>query len=139
MITTEQWTRWEPIKGLSRKYYIDSTSDGIEGFIIILSDVENRKKRVRISFEYSVHAYRNTNESFTNQIICDLDAKYGTEFYGDWTFFKVTNSEYLQWLSEKSCGWSDACGGFTHFSILSVEYILDIIDSTEPTVEFIDE
>ena len=134
---TEQWVKWEPIKGLAPKYYINSVSDSIKGFEIILSESKNEKKGLRIFWQYSPDAYRSTNESYTNEIIVDLYNRYGRDFYGQWTFFKVENSEYLQWLSQKSSGISDY-NKFTHYSILSSEYIMDIIDNSDPVVELID-
>ena len=50
----EQWTRWEPIAGLAQKYYIESISDIIEGFKILLFDANDREKKVLVSFPNSV-------------------------------------------------------------------------------------
>mgnify|MGYP003462753456 FL=1 len=39
-----EWIRWEPIQGLSEKYFIDCIIDSIENFSILLSDDKNEKK-----------------------------------------------------------------------------------------------
>ena len=100
----ENWQRWELGSQLSLKYYIDSISDRVDGFRILLSDANDESKKVEVLFEDSVHAYRSTDESYRQSTINNLDERYGTEFYGDYTFFKVSNSEYIHWLSLQSYG-----------------------------------
>lgn len=130
----ENWERWEPISGLSSKYYVESLSDSIEGFRILLSDAYDEYKKVEVLFEDSVHAYRSTDESFRQSVINKIDERYGTEFYSEWTFFKVTNSEYIQWLSEQSYGIAES---LTHFSILAGDSIVDVIAAYEPKIAII--
>src|SRR3989304_7328130 len=104
----EEWTRWEPIEGLGKSYEIDSVSnDNKNGFVVLLSEYNDEKKRLRVAFENSVCSYRSTDETLRCKKIEQLNDKYGTYFYSKWAFFKVTNSEYLQWLSEQSCTISD--------------------------------
>jgi len=79
----EIWARWEPIAGLSAKYFIDSVSDNFDGFKVILSEIHNRKKQVSIVFENSVDLYRNADETYRYQLVLELDEKYGEYFYGD--------------------------------------------------------
>lgn len=45
LIMNEQLVQWKPIKGLSKKYYVESISDSTEGFKIILFDSSNRRKK----------------------------------------------------------------------------------------------
>jgi hypothetical protein len=68
----ENWEHWEPVFGLSSKYYVESLSDSIEGFRILLSDAYDENKKVEVIFEDSVHAYRSTDESFRRvcQVFC---------------------------------------------------------------------
>ena len=98
---TEQWIRWEPISGLADKYEIESISDTFDRFTVILSDLKDEEKKVKVTFEGSVDAYRAVNESFRLKTFSELHEKYGVDFYGWWTFFKVADSEYLKWLSEQ--------------------------------------
>ena len=134
----EQWTRWEPIQGLAKKYCIDSIIDDTKGFSILLSEYYDEKKKARVVFENSVDAYRSTNESFRLSILYDLSGKHGNEFYAGWTFFKVTNSLYIQWLFEQSYGTSESLN-FIHFSFISDDSILDVVTNYEPRVELINE
>lgn len=130
----ENWERWEPVSGLSSKYYVESLSDTVEGFRVVLSDANDEKKKVEVIFEDSVHAYRSTDESFRQSIINTIDERYGTEFYTEWTFFKVSNSEYIQWLTEQSYGIAES-EPLMHFSFLAVDSIVDVIAAYEPKIK----
>jgi hypothetical protein len=134
---TEEWIQWKPIEKLSSKYYIDSVIDMIDSFKIILSNAKSEKEKIEIIFFEGVDAYTRVEESFRVKVIHELDKKYGTEFYGDWTFFKVNNSEYIKWLSDQSYEWSDT-RQFTHFCLVTADAILDVIADYEPTVTLID-
>lgn len=133
----EQWMRWEPVKGLSSNYYVDYILDGKDGFKIVLVDYIDDKKKMMIIFDKSVYAYKSTEESFRQQTLDMLAEQYGGKFYQEWAFFKVQNSSYLKWLSKQSYGITDSLP-FMHFSILTVDSFIDIVDSYEPKIEFID-
>jgi len=134
----EQWIRWEPAEGSGKKYYIDLVSDAIEGFTVLLSEVDNRKKKIKIIFEDSVDAYKNTDESFRLKTINTFFHNYEKEFYSGRTFFKIINSRYIKWLSEESYGISDSLT-FIHFVFFAADSILDVVTTYEPKVEFIEE
>lgn len=129
----EVWEIWEVGNDLITKYYIESVADNIEGFRIVLSDATDESKKVEILFEDSVHAYRSTDESFRQRTINKLDEHYGTEFYRNSTFFMVTNSEYIQWLSLQSYGIADSESVY-HFSILAIDSVVDVIAAYEPKI-----
>jgi hypothetical protein len=135
---TEQWVQWKPLEGLEKRYSIECISDDKNGFRITLSGSDQNTKKVIITFKNSVYAYRNTEEGLRIQIINELDKKYGDKFYVEWTFFKVINSSYLQWLS----GESDTVADYLclqHFSLLTADSIVDVLNHAEPTVTFLDE
>ena len=132
----EKWTRWEPINGLSGSYYHDSFLWSEKGFIIELIN-EGQGKRVQILFDNYVDAFRYTNESFYLKIFDNSSQENDTDFYANWSFFKIANSEYLAWLSEKSCTWSDRFN-FIHFCIVGGDEVIDIVTNYEPKVTIID-
>lgn len=129
----EQWIQWNPIEKLASKYYIDFVIDKIETFKVNLIDTKSEREKIEIAFLEGVEAYTRVEESFRVKIIHELDKKYGTDFYGDWTFFKVHNSEYIKWLSEQSYKWSDT-HKFMHFCLITADAIMDIIATYEPEV-----
>ena len=133
----EEWVRWEPIKDLSGKYSVDSVIMGEKSLTIGLSSECNPTKKVEVRFEYAVDAYRYTNDSFCLKVCTDLVAKYGKEFHGNWSFFKVDHSEYFHWLSGKSCAYADEFP-FTHFCIVGSDEIVDVLARYEPMVIFVE-
>jgi hypothetical protein len=136
----EQWSRWEPMQNIAKKYQVVSLSDEIMNdgkFIIVLSDMQNKKKGLQVIYEKGVRAFKVTYESFRQKLFYDLHQKYGSDFYGSWTFFKVENSEYIKWLHEQSYAWSDAFR-LEHLSIFATDSIIDIASNCDPKFEFID-
>lgn len=132
----EQWLRWNPIIGLEKKYDIDSMIYDVKRFIILFSQYYDEGKKVKLIFENSIDAYRWSNETLRYKLILDLDKKYGADFYGDATFFKVDNSSYIQWISQQSCTISDSIK-YIHFAFITANSILDIVTTYEPKVEII--
>lgn len=126
----EKWTRWEPTSRLSGKYYLETVVWLEKGLIIKLSQGD---QKIELLFDGYIDAFRSTNESFYFKTFSDLSKQYGDEFYADWSFFKIANSEYLKWLSEKSCTWSDQFP-FIHFCILGGDQIVEILVQYEPIV-----
>lgn len=133
----EKWQQWIPLSHLEEKYYIESISESKNGFEVILANAKKSSKKILILFANSVNAFRNTNETFRLVTIDYLNKNYDVNFYSNWTFFKVENSEYIKWLSEQSHGIS-ASYGVMHFSIVTDEQILDFACTYEPTVTFLD-
>lgn len=132
----EKWTRWEPINNLDEKYYVETIIDNSDGFKIVLSSAKDFERKIQIHFKDSVKAYRRTNETFSLQTVHFLDENYEEDFYGKWSFFKVANSEYLEWLNKQSFGISETFN-FTHFCILGSDDMIDIAANYEPEVSHI--
>ncbi len=132
----EQWTRWEPIQGLEGKYYLDSFAWLDKGFVIELIDSKQEKK-IEILFYYFIDAYRYTNESFNFKVLDNASEQDDVNFYRNFSLFKVTNSDYIAWLSDRSCGWSDGMN-FIHFCILGGDEYIDIVTNYEPIVTIMD-
>ncbi len=124
----EEWIRWEPIDGLSGQYSLDSFAWSEKGFNVELINHKNKEK-IEILFDGYIDGFRYTYESFYLELPRD--------FYGEWKLFKSTNSEYLKWLSEKSCTLSDQMD-FIHFCIVGGDEVIDIVANYEPKVRFIE-
>lgn len=129
----ETWIQWRPIEGLARKYDIEEVVHNNTGFNVVLCDISKRNSKLEIHFEDWVEAYRCADETLRCRVIVDLDKQYGTKFYGDWTFFIVTNSLYIKWFSEQSCTISDGIE-LVHYSILAANTVLDIAAISKPRV-----
>lgn len=138
LIMNEQLVQWKPIKGLSKKYYVESISDSTEGFKIILFDSSDRRKKVHVIFEDSVESYKSTDESLKWRDLHELHKQYGRNFITEWTFFKVINSNYVKLLSDQTYGTLKP-EYLTHFILLAVDSVVDIINPIEPKVEIMTE
>ncbi len=129
----EKFIKWEPIKNLGGKYYIESIEDNFDGLKIILSGPKENDNKVQILFDSNVLSYKSTDESFAQKLAVDLHDCYGKGFYGDWTFFKVLDSNYISFLSAQSYGWSDNLEP-THYCFICSEFVLDVISDDDPKV-----
>ncbi len=129
----EQLYKWEPLIGLSEKYYTESiTSNFKKGLIILLVNSNDSTRKIKITFKYFPEAFKIlTTECLRREY---------QEVYESWTFFKMTQSFYLKWLSEESYEVSDFTGPFIHFCFVTQNKIIDILDYDirEPHVEFMD-
>lgn len=124
------WKKWEPQKGLQNKYYIDEVTDDIEkGLSIVLSDEEG--KQLILNWDGVVESYMCTEESARTIL-------YDNPELTMWTFFKIENSQYLQWIVEQSIG---ICQNdkIHHFCIIGINSIVDIVAGYEPVVYWEDE
>ena len=133
---SEMWIKWKPIEGLAPKYDVDLAVDTMDSFKIVLSEMDSPQKRLEVYFDSGVDVYRLTDESYWRNSLHEIDEKYGEDFYGKWTFFKVKNSSYLSWLSEESFEIS-ASRDFTHFAFLAVNSVLEVITNYEPKITFL--
>ena len=129
----EQWNMWEPLSKLRGDYYRDYVIDSYqEGFKVIIGDHNNEKKKIYIKFKFGVSSYRETDELYAWARQKDFlrDGSY---------FYKVINSKYIKWLSDTSEGVSDAMQpNMQHFVIFSEDSTFEILDSSEPEIEFVD-
>ncbi len=131
----EEWTRWLPIEKMGGKYYVDEIKDNMIEFKVIFCNSVEEDKKVSIIFDKWVLAYRSTYESIRQKTINSLYEKYGIDFFSECTFFKVRNSEYIEWVSEQSYGVFDS-EELIHFSFVAADSIVDIVASYEPIIEF---
>jgi hypothetical protein len=131
-VIKERWTKWNPIKGLGPKYFIYYTKYSDMRLEILLEDLHDKKKDVRMVFN-SIFFYRVTMEFGRLLTIDFLNQNYEYDFYSKWTFFKVFNSEDLIWISNRSKKLSHK-KALMHFSFIDVDNISDVIASEEPKV-----
>ncbi len=133
---TESWERWEPVSGLAKKYYVEKIEELDEAFSISLVDYNNDSNKILLDFNYLVDSYRSVYGTFRHKLIVELDEKYGSDFYGHWTFFKVNNSEYLKWLNQESYTITSSLS-LIHFSLIAIDAVVDIIAYDEPKITFL--
>ncbi|HVX00571.1 MAG TPA: hypothetical protein VHA52_09090 [Candidatus Babeliaceae bacterium] len=130
----EEWIRWQPLSNLAEKYYIDALIYN-KSLKILLSEENDDFKKILVTFESRINAFRFTEESYRLKLFGDLREQYTADFFGRWTFFKVSNSSYIQWLFEQSIILRNS--DLTHFSVIGGDEVVDIVSTDEPKVEFV--
>ena len=128
----EHWERWTPINGVPSKLYNDTFIDSKEGIILEFSDEKDKKKFV-VKFEDGVLSYRNTDEGSILKKLNYLDQQYGTDFYSEWTLFKVTNTEYINWLLDECSGIYEQ-NQVEHYVFFTPNDIIEILTTYTPSV-----
>lgn len=78
--------------------------------------------------------YRNTSETLRLDSLYFLDANYGKNFYSDWTFFKIQNSTYIEWLLLESRQ-TMTIEWYIHFCFITVDSIIDVVTTYKPRIE----
>jgi|SRR5579862_3646837 len=132
----EQWTQWRPIEQLAPGYYITAIIDDVTGFYIRLGESNNSPQGLFITFQRSIDAYRTTDEGYRAAKLLYLNDTYGHDFFAKWSFFKVTNSEYLKWLAQESGGIFNSKSN-EHLVLITEDSMLDIATTYEPKIEII--
>lgn len=130
----EQWTKWKPINQLAPEYYMTALIDDTTGFYVRLGESKHNPHGIFITFQHSIGAYRITDESYRASKLLYLTNTYGHDFFASWSFFKVTNSEYLKWLSQEAGGIFDYESNM-HLVLITENSILDIATTYEPKIE----
>ena len=132
----EKWVRWQPAEDVSGRLDLYSISEGQEALKIVLYDWDNKDKKIFLTFDSFLGAYRKTYETFRSELISSIHKQYGKEFFIRCSFFKVHNSEYVQWLSEQSNGSSDY-PPFQHMSLLLIDSVIDVISMEDPQIQIV--
>ncbi|MCG3089810.1 hypothetical protein [Sporosarcina cyprini] len=128
----EHWERWIPINGVPSKLYNDTFIYSKDGILLEFSDEENKRKFV-VKFEDGVLSYRNTDEGALLKTLNYLDQQYGTDFYSEWTLFKVTNSEYISWFLHESSGIYEP-NQVVHYVFFTPNDVIEILTTYTPSV-----
>ena len=132
----EQWTQWRPIEQLAPKYYMTALIDDVTGFYVRLGESKNNPRGLFITFEDSIGAYRITDEGDCARKLLYLNDTYGHDFFAKWSFFKVVNSEYLEWISQEAGGIFDP-KSTEHLVVITENSMIDMVSRCEPKIEII--
>lgn len=131
----EQWTKWEPINNLHKKYiltaFIHHTKTGT--LKINLKNNDNLNEKKEITFYDNVFATKESKDELIFRRLEYLKNSYGTDFYQNWTFFKVENSSFAHWLSFQSTGVYQT-NDFIHCALITPNSIFDMILVGNPKI-----
>lgn len=128
----EEWSQWKLLKGISSKMYLEKLVNDKNGTLLMFKSKDDNDT-VEVLFEDSILSLRSTDEGRRLKTINFLDKKYGTEFYAKWTFFKVSNSSYLEWIHQETYDMYTSYN-VEHYVFLTPDDIVEILSTYEPIV-----
>jgi hypothetical protein len=126
---SEEFIVWDPLPNVAGKYNITAVEEHDEGLNVMLVETTNPAKGLRITFKGPTHFYHHTDTPYAHPAGPELRVHAAT-----WTFFKVHNSPYMEWISEQSYGVADE-RKLSHYLFLAANGTLDVIKGSEPHVE----
>lgn len=129
----EKWSKWLPIAEIEGRYDIHKILYNHDNFRLIL---KKQHHLLEITFPQTIAAIRIANESVIFKLYDCLFTKYGKDFYTDWSFFKVENSDCLKWLSSGTYGASELYD-LTHYAISDLDQVIDVVTHQAPTIKMI--
>ena len=136
----EVWHKWLPDDpNLSKKYVVTAIEDIIGAFNIYLHD-KRIQKSICLNFYKSALIFRKTdiNYRFAElERISSEQSEQKESFCKEWSFFKISDSEYLNELIEEACGILNP-QNFIHFVIVGSNCVVDVITNYEPMIIHID-
>lgn len=125
-----KYTTWK-IEGIDEYVYLHSLYDDLYGLTLTFNN-HGGTRQYKITFD-PYFAYRKSEEGYLFEIWASSEY---SENPGK-TFYKVEDSDYLEWMHNKSCGiYKDQ--SITHFAIYTDDDCLDILSFTDnPVVEIL--
>jgi hypothetical protein len=131
----EHWSYWKPLEKLEALYRLETVIDKMTSLSILLLEKDSDKKLL-LEFDSSLIGYRQSDETYRSSLIHSLANVYGDNFLSQWSFFKVTHSAYVAWLSDESEGIYNSAQ-VHHFVIMDDLLVIDIVAQGHPTCSFI--
>lgn len=128
MIMQERWTQWKPTEKIRHRYSINTIRNTLTDFAITLQQ-SNIDDTLKIYFSIPIISYRVCDETYRTNLIESLAQCYTTEFYSTWSFFKIENSAYIQWLLQRQNKKNEH---LFHFCIIDDLLLVDVIAQKEP-------
>jgi hypothetical protein len=112
----------------AKRVGIESITNDFEGFRIIVSETEGKKRKLRIKFPSHLSC-RWTDEG-------DLLRTLGIGGFDGSLLYEVEDSEYKNWFIEESLGRYTGCeDDIRHYAIATQEYIIDVLAFNQPVIE----
>jgi hypothetical protein len=124
----DNFTFWEPGKGITENKYLEGINDGYEGLVIFLKEMNQSEKVLKISFNTYL-TFRTSNESYrlktlslNHQFVNGINVSY--------------NSEFLDWFKSETHHIYDESSP-VHYLICTNDDITDVISFNEPVLEWV--
>jgi hypothetical protein len=133
----EQWLQWKPAENLAKAHFVETIIDEMDRLIITLFESYEQNKTFQLIFDNTVIAYRSVDEGYRLMTPDNCVQNNGTNLWRGWTFFKASNSSYINWLQEQSDEKINL-NVVTHFVVFAENFIVDVAAINEPIIKYID-
>lgn len=130
----EDWIALTQYNISNGQFIVTSFVQDLEGTKIILDD---ETVTVEVFFDGIPVLVRNAVENIRMRTWSEVQLKYQDKFiFRNAFFFEVKNSKLAEWVVEESCEFYDV-GQLTHYCIVTVEEVIDVLATFEPLVKVI--
>jgi len=136
MNNKEHWVKWEPAQHLAKTHTIKTIIDEIDTLILNFFESYKEDKKFQLIFDDSVVGYRSVDEGIRLTIGENCIQDEGKDIYGQWTFYKVKNSNYILWLKNQAVPGIDF-SKLIHFAIITESFIVDVAAVNEPIIKYL--
>jgi hypothetical protein len=135
----EKWSVWKPITGIDKLLTTTYLKCLIrDNDVLLLSfEIEEQGKLINVSFNGYIHSYRSTDEGNRLKMLSEISDRYGEQFIKDWRFFKVDDSEYINWLNEQNFGVYVGME-ILHFVFITNTDVIEVLSGYYPEVRIVD-
>ena len=120
--------RWYPLEKIGKKVNLDSISYCDNELILHFSFMHSIRE-IKVTFKNSVLSYRSETESNFIDTYDFLDETKEKDFYAKWSFFKLENSNYIEWFKQTE----NSKENIEHYLFLT-EDVFEILATSAPTV-----
>ena len=130
----EKWIKIDKFDIPKGEFVVTKFTQDYRGTTIELDDEKNI---IEIFFDGIPVLLRNTVENARMRTWGEVQLMYHNKFFFRNIFlYEVQNSKLVQWLVEESCNFYEK-NVLTHYCITTIEEVIDIIATFEPTVKVI--
>lgn len=124
-----KFSKWQPNAEIGNKSYdIESITNDYNGLKITLVDEENVK--IIIEWEGVIESWCCSREEARFKFIAS-EWQQIRKKYSNWSFFKVDESPYINWVYEEGGGFEEK-ESYIHFMIVTLNHVIDVISMSEP-------
>jgi len=133
MIET-QWDRWYPIEKITKRANLDSISYCDNELILNFSFIYSIGE-ITIIFKDSVLSYRSADERNFTDTYSFLNETKEKDFYTKWSFFKLKNSNYIEWFNKQDKNNKQI--NVEHYLFLT-ESVVEVLATSAPIVRWVE-
>lgn len=128
----ENWNKWQPFTNNLGKMYIEKVIISDNATEVILSN-ELENNVYKFFFNGEILSIRSSDEGKRIKLFNKLDQIYGLNFFKDWTFFTIKDSEYIKWFNKETYNI------YSHYNIIHYVFmgsnnIVEILSTFSPTI-----